>query len=87
MIARIIDSSIANRFFVVLAAIGLALAGFWAVRTTPVDALPDLSDVQVVIRSNYPGQAPRIVEDQVQPQRLDQRQETAITGCSAVVRT
>jgi len=65
MIARIIDSSIANRFFVVLAAIGLALAGFWAVRTTPVDALPDLSDVQVVIRSNYPGQAPRIVEDQV----------------------
>lgn len=65
MIERIIDSSIANRFFVVLAAIGLALAGFWAVRTTPVDALPDLSDVQVVIRSNYPGQAPRIVEDQV----------------------
>ena len=65
MIARIIDSSIANRFFVVLAAIGLALAGVWAVRTTPVDALPDLSDVQVVIRSNYPGQAPRIVEDQV----------------------
>lgn len=65
MIARIIDASIANRIFVVLAAIGLALAGFWAVRTTPVDALPDLSDVQVVIRSNYPGQAPRIVEDQV----------------------
>jgi Cu(I)/Ag(I) efflux system membrane protein CusA/SilA len=65
MIARIIDSSIANRLFVVLAAIGLALAGFWAVRTTPVDALPDLSDVQVVIRSNYAGQATRIVEDQV----------------------
>ncbi len=65
MIARIIESSIANRLFVVLAAIGLALAGFWAVRTTPVDALPDLSDVQVVIRSNYAGQAPRIVEDQV----------------------
>src|SRR3546814_15011856 len=43
----------------------LALAGFWAVRTTPVDALPALSDVQVVIRSNYPGQAPRLVEDQV----------------------
>jgi copper/silver efflux system protein len=65
MIARIIDSSIANRLFVVLAAVGLALAGFWAVRTTPVDALPDLSDVQVVIRSNYAGQAPRIIEDQV----------------------
>ena len=65
MIARIIDLSIANRFFVVLAAIVISLAGFWAVRTTPVDALPDLSDVQVVIRSNYPGQAPRLVEDQV----------------------
>ena len=65
MIARIIDASIANRLFVALAAIALALGGFWAVRTTPVDALPDLSDVQVVIRSSYPGQAPRIVEDQV----------------------
>ncbi|WP_370190935.1 efflux RND transporter permease subunit [Qipengyuania sp.] len=65
MIGRVIDASIANRIFVVLAAIGLTLAGFWAVRTTPVDALPDLSDVQVVIRSNHPGQAPRIVEDQV----------------------
>ncbi|MGI8943878.1 MAG: efflux RND transporter permease subunit [Qipengyuania sp.] len=65
MTARIIDGSIANLLFVVLAAIAIALAGFWAVRTTPVDALPDLSDVQVVIRSNYPGQAPRLVEDQV----------------------
>ena len=65
MIARIIESSIANRMFIVLASIAIALAGFWAVRTTPVDALPDLSDVQVVIRSNYPGQAPRLVEDQV----------------------
>jgi len=65
MIARIIDASIANRLFIVLAAIAITLAGFWAVRTTPVDALPDLSDVQVVVRSNYAGQAPRIVEDQV----------------------
>jgi Cu/Ag efflux pump CusA len=65
MIARIIDASIANRFFIVLAAIAVTLAGFWAVRATPVDAIPDLSDVQVVVRSNYPGQAPRIVEDQV----------------------
>ncbi|MEO6041538.1 MAG: efflux RND transporter permease subunit [Croceibacterium sp.] len=65
MIARIIDGSIANRLFVVLAAVALALAGLWALRTTPVDALPDLSDVQVVIRTSYPGQAPRIVEDQV----------------------
>ena len=65
MIARIIGLSIANRFFVVLAAVVISLAGFWALRSTPVDALPDLSDVQVVIRSNYPGQAPRLVEDQV----------------------
>ena len=65
MIARIIDASIANRLFVVLAAVMITLGGFWAMRTTPVDALPDLSDVQVVVRSNYPGQAPRIVEDQV----------------------
>ncbi|WP_066558697.1 efflux RND transporter permease subunit [Croceicoccus bisphenolivorans] len=65
MIARIIDASIANRLFIVLAAVAVTLAGFWAVRTTPVNALPDLSDVQVVVRSNYPGQAPRIVEDQV----------------------
>jgi copper/silver efflux system protein len=48
-----------------LAALALAIAGAIAVRTTPVDALPDLSDVQVVIRTTYPGQAPQIVEDQV----------------------
>jgi copper/silver efflux system protein len=65
MIARIIEGSIANRLFIVLASVVIALAGVWAVRSTPVDALPDLSDVQVVIRSNYPGQAPRLVEDQV----------------------
>lgn len=65
MIARIIDASIANRLFVVLAAIAITLAGMWAVRTTAVDALPDLSDVQVVVRSNFAGQAPQIVEDQV----------------------
>ena len=52
MIARIIDASIANRFFIVLAAFAVTLAGFWAVRATPVDAIPDLSDVQVVVRSN-----------------------------------
>ncbi len=65
MIARIIDLSIANRFLVVLAAIAVTIAGFWAVRATPVDAIPDLSDVQVVVRANYAGQAPQIVEDQV----------------------
>jgi len=65
MIAAIIRWSVANRMLVVVAALALAIAGAIAVRTTPVDALPDLSDVQVVIRTTYPGQAPQIVEDQV----------------------
>ncbi|MGD9968628.1 MAG: efflux RND transporter permease subunit [Hyphomonadaceae bacterium] len=65
MIASIIRWSVANRFLVVLAALALAVAGAIAVRTTPVDALPDLSDVQVVIRTTYSGQAPQIVEDQI----------------------
>jgi Cu(I)/Ag(I) efflux system membrane protein CusA/SilA len=65
MIAAIIRWSVANRFLVVLATLALAVAGAMAVRTTPVDALPDLSDVQVVIRTSYPGQAPQIVENQV----------------------
>ena len=65
MIERIIRASVAARGLVVAAALILALIGVAAVRTTPVDALPDLSDVQVIIRTTYPGQAPRIVEDQV----------------------
>jgi Cu(I)/Ag(I) efflux system membrane protein CusA/SilA len=65
MISAIIRWSVANRVLVVVAALALAIAGAIAVRTTPVDALPDLSDVQVVIRTTYPGQAPQIVEDQV----------------------
>ncbi|ACG80164.1 efflux RND transporter permease subunit [Phenylobacterium zucineum] len=65
MIAAIIRASVRARFFVLLAAAALLAAGLWAVRSTPVDALPDLSDVQVVIRTSYPGQAPQIVENQV----------------------
>ena len=65
MIAALIRWSVANRLLVVLATLVLAVAGALAVRSTPVDALPDLSDVQVVIRTTYPGQAPQIVEDQV----------------------
>ncbi|BBE33056.1 efflux RND transporter permease subunit [Sphingosinicella microcystinivorans] len=65
MIERIIRASVAARGLVVAAALILALIGIAAVRTTPVDALPDLSDVQVIIRTTYPGQAPRIVEDQI----------------------
>jgi Cu(I)/Ag(I) efflux system membrane protein CusA/SilA len=65
MIAALIRASVRARFLVLLAAVGLAIAGVWAVRATPVDALPDLSDVQVIIRTSYPGQAPQIVENQV----------------------
>ena len=65
MIARLIRWSIANRFLVLLATLGLAAWGAWAVQRTPVDALPDLSDVQVIIRTTYPGQAPQLVENQV----------------------
>ena len=65
MIARIIRASVQARGFVLLAALVLVAIGIFAVRTTPVDALPDLSDVQVIIRTSYPGQAPQIVENQV----------------------
>jgi Cu(I)/Ag(I) efflux system membrane protein CusA/SilA len=65
MIAALIRWSVANRLLVVLATLALAVAGALAIRSTPVDAIPDLSDVQVVIRTTYPGQAPQIVEDQV----------------------
>ncbi len=65
MIARIIEASVKARFLVLLGAFLLVIGGIAAVRTTPVDALPDLSDVQVIVRTTYPGQAPRIVEDQV----------------------
>jgi len=65
VIAHIIRGSIRNRGLVLLAAAFLAAWGLWALRQTPVDALPDLSDVQVIIRTSYPGQAPQIVENQV----------------------
>jgi Cu(I)/Ag(I) efflux system membrane protein CusA/SilA len=65
MIAALIRASVRYRFYVVIAALGLLAAGLAAVSMTPVDALPDLSDVQVIIRTSYPGQAPQIVENQV----------------------
>ena len=65
MIAAIIRASVKARYLVLLAAFVLVVVGVGAVRTTPVDALPDLSDVQVIIRTTYPGQAPQIVENQV----------------------
>lgn len=65
MIARIIRASIANRALVLMAAVLLAVAGLWSLRHTPLDALPDLSDTQVIIRTEWAGQTPRIIEDQV----------------------
>ena len=65
MIARLIRWSLESRFLVLLATVFVLAWGVWAVQRTPVDALPDLSDVQVIIRTQYPGQAPRIVENQV----------------------
>lgn len=65
MIARIIRHSIANRIWVLLAAVLIAGWGLWSLTKTPLDALPDLSDTQVIIRAQYPGKAPQVVEDQV----------------------
>ena len=65
MIARVIRWSIANRVLVLLAMAALSAWGVWSLERTPLDALPDLSDVQVIIRTSYPGQAPQIVENQV----------------------
>lgn len=65
MIAAIIRWSVSNRFFVLLATLILVGAGIWSLKNTPVDAIPDLSDVQVIIKTSYPGQAPQVVEDQV----------------------
>jgi len=65
MIPALIRWSLANRFLVLVLALMLAAAGVWSLRSTPVDAIPDLSDVQVIIKTPHPGQAPQVVEDQV----------------------
>ncbi len=65
MIKALIHWSIRNRFLVLMATALIAAWGIYALARTPLDALPDLSDVQVIIRTAYPGQAPRIVEEQV----------------------
>ena len=65
MIAALIRWSIVNRFLVLLMTLAIMIWGIYSVRDTPLDALPDLSDVQVIIRTTYPGQAPQIVENQV----------------------
>ncbi len=65
MIESVIRWSVNNRILVLLSAIMLSIAGVWAVKNTPVDAIPDLSDVQVIVKVSYPGQSPQVVEDQV----------------------
>ncbi|MEQ8484472.1 MAG: CusA/CzcA family heavy metal efflux RND transporter [Pseudomonadales bacterium] len=65
MIAELIRASVRNRLLVLLASLFLTGWGIWAMRTMPIDALPDLSDVQVIVRTSWPGQAPQLVEDQV----------------------
>ncbi len=65
MIRSIISWSLSNRFFILLGMILLIFWGIYSVRNTPLDAIPDLSDVQVIIKTTYPGQAPQVVEDQV----------------------
>ena len=65
MLAQIIAWSAHNRLLVVLVTLVLSVVGVWAMLNTPVDAIPDLSDVQVIIRTEYPGQGPEIVEEQV----------------------
>ena len=64
-VAKIIDWSVANKFFVMLGSLVLLAAGIIAVQRTPLDAIPDLTDTQVIIRTDWPGQAPQIIEDQV----------------------
>ncbi len=65
MIESIIRWSVGNRFFVLLATLVVVAIGLYSVKNTPIDALPDLSDVQVIIKTSYAGQAPQVVEDQV----------------------
>src|SRR5476651_236763 len=65
MLKRIIDFSLRNKFIVLLATVVLVLGGIYAVKNIPLDAIPDLSDVQVIVYTEWPGQAPQIVQDQV----------------------
>jgi Cu(I)/Ag(I) efflux system membrane protein CusA/SilA len=65
VIAALICWSVRNRFLVLMAAVFLVAAGTWSVRNTAVDALPDLSDTQVIVRTSYPGKPPQVVEDLV----------------------
>ncbi len=65
MINAVINGSLKNRFLIIIGSLLLVASGIWAVKNTPLDAIPDLSDVQVIVFTEFPGQAPQVVEDQV----------------------
>ena len=65
MIAKIIELSIKNRFLVILSTVAVVGWGIWAMFHLSLDAIPDLSDVQVIVTTDYPGQTPQVVDDQV----------------------
>ena len=65
MLKRIIEWSVTHKLLILLATAAITVAGIWAMFRTPVDAIPDLSDVQVIVMTQWPGQAPQTVEDQV----------------------
>src|SRR5438067_7384207 len=65
MLKRIIEWSVTHTLLIVLGTVALTLAGVWAMLRTSVDAIPDLSDVQVIVMTEWPGQAPQTVEDQI----------------------
>ncbi|HAD04118.1 MAG TPA: hypothetical protein DCF93_05585, partial [Desulfuromonas sp.] len=65
MLEHIIAWSIRNKFMVVLVTAFLVIGGIYSLKNTPLDAIPDLSDVQVIVFTEYPGQAPQVVEDQI----------------------
>ncbi len=65
MIDKIIEYSAENRFFTIVIVLFIAAWGFWAMKNTPLDAIPDLSDVQVIVFTEWPGRSPDLVEDQI----------------------
>ncbi|MFV0480674.1 MAG: efflux RND transporter permease subunit [Campylobacteraceae bacterium] len=65
MLEWVIKKSVENRFLILMATLFLSVLGIWSIKTTPVDAIPDLSDVQVIIQTDYAGQAPEIIENQI----------------------
>jgi Cu(I)/Ag(I) efflux system membrane protein CusA/SilA len=84
-IAKLIEWSINNKFLVIIFTTALIALGVWALTTTKVDAIPDLSDVQVIIITEYPGQGPRIVEDQVTYPLTTKMLSVPATRCSGTL--